>query len=53
MVLGASLTSLAASVGAIVFFGHVAPAQVLDFLALTGVISAFTAICSTEALLAS
>ncbi len=53
MLLGASLTLFGLSAGSIVFLGHTVPPNLLDMLAATGVISAFVAICSAEATLAS
>jgi hypothetical protein len=52
MVLGASLSCLALSVGSIVSFGHAVSSQMLDLLTVCGTISAFTSICWTEAAVA-
>lgn len=53
MMLGTSLASLGLSAGGLFLFGHAAPPDLIDALTLTGVVSAFVAICTTEALLAS
>jgi hypothetical protein len=53
MVLGTSIMTLGLSAGSIFLFGHQVAADMIDALAMTGAISAFVAICSAEAALAS
>jgi hypothetical protein len=53
MVLGASFTSLGLAAGFLTLFGQAAPPLLIETAALVAVVSAFLAICSAEAKLAS